>query len=42
MTTFHVVGKTEQEVRIVWESFPSWAHFIPIFLRHYERAGSRF
>jgi uncharacterized membrane protein YdbT with pleckstrin-like domain len=32
MTTLHAVGKTEQEARIVWESFPSWAQFSWLYL----------
>lgn len=32
MTTFHAVGKAEQEARIVWESFPSWAQFSWLYL----------
>jgi len=30
--TLHAVGKTEQEQRIVWEAFPSWAHFTWLYL----------
>ena len=32
MTTLHVAGKTEEEARIVWESFPSWAQFSWLYL----------
>ncbi|RPH74636.1 MAG: PH domain-containing protein [Nitrospiraceae bacterium] len=32
MTTLHVVGMTEQEPKIVWEAFPSWAHFTWLYL----------
>lgn len=32
MTTLHVAGKTEQEPRIVWEAFPSWAQFSWLYL----------
>jgi membrane protein YdbS with pleckstrin-like domain len=32
MITPHVAGKMEQEPRIVWEAFPSWAQFSWLYL----------
>ncbi len=32
MNTFHLVGKTEHETRILWETFPSWTHFSWLYL----------
>ena len=32
MTTLQLVEKTEQEPRVVWDAFPSWAHFTWLYL----------
>jgi hypothetical protein len=32
MTTLHLVGNTEHEQQLVWEAFPSWAHFSWLYL----------
>jgi membrane protein YdbS with pleckstrin-like domain len=32
MTTLHLVGKIEPEQPVLWKAFPSWTHFIWLYL----------